>query len=65
MRKHSREQGGEGKQKRSNVKCEDGNIRRPTVGLTALIQHQVILVAELLRSARHKNVLIAKEVLQT
>lgn len=33
--------------------------------LTALIQHQVVLVTELLRSARHENVLIAKEVLQT
>lgn len=33
--------------------------------LTALVQHQVVLVAELLRPTSHKNVLIAKEVLQT
>lgn len=49
----------------SNMKFQHGNFRGTTSGLTTLIQHQVILVAELLRTARHKNVLIAKEVLQT
>lgn len=44
---------------------EHGNVRGTNSRLTTLIQHQVILVAELLRSTRNKNVLIAEEVLQT
>lgn len=47
------------------MKCQHGNVKGPTSRLTTLIKHQVILVAELLWSTRHENVLIAKEVLQT
>lgn len=69
IRKHSLEQEGkegreeEGQTGQSYVKCQHGNVRGGNSRLTTLIQHQVVLVAELLRSTRHENVLVTKEVL--
>ncbi len=63
--REAKEERKRGHTEQQDVKCQHGNVRGAAVCLTTLIQHQVILVAELLRSTRHKNVLIAKEVLQT
>lgn len=46
-------------------KKEDYVIFLESNQLTTFIQHQVVMVAELLWSTGHKNVLITKEILQT